>query len=202
MKKSLFLTVVAALLLCFNINAQDKILLTNGKYKLGEVLEVNEDFTYYVKWNKYWVKGILTKDIYQIDFQDSAKVVIYEQDESEGFNLTVEEMDYYVLGQQDARTNYRAPWVTVGGMASGIVGGIGIIPPAYGLLVPATYTGIAGLGIPKAKEQMIENSDLINNNYFMSGYQYTASKKRVKNALIGGTIGFSIAVATIMLLAD
>ncbi len=179
--------------------SQDEILLINGKYIVGDVKGITNNNVFYEQFKngKFKLKRLSRYDVYQVDFEDSATVVIYEKNESEGLSLEKMDMKKYIMGEMDARKNYKAPMVTVGGLVAGAAGGAGIINPFYGTLIPATYTSVIGIKSAKIKEEMVSNTEMINNRYFKSGYRDRASKIKTKNAIIGSVIGFTIAASLV-----
>lgn len=202
MKSLRFIFVILFFLITLpRLFSQDEILLINGKYILGSVKEITKKNVFYEKFKngKFKLKSLSRYDVYQVDFKDSATVVIYEKNESEGLSLEKMDMKKYIMGEMDARQNYKAPMVTVGGLIAGASGGAGIINPFYGTLIPATYTSVIGIKSSKLKEEMVGKTQLINNKYFRSGYRERASKIKTKNAIIGSVIGFSIAASLVAL---
>lgn len=180
---------------------QDEILLINGKYIVCDVKEITSNNVFYEQFKngKFKLKEVSRYDVYQVDFEDSATVVIYEKNESEGLSLEKMDMKKYIMGEMDARKNYKAPMVTVGGLVAGATGGAGIINPFYGTLIPATYTSVIGIKSSKLKDEMVSNTELIGNKYFKAGYRERASKIKTKNAIIGSVIGFIIAASLVAL---
>lgn len=182
--------------------AQDNVLLLNGKYKNVDVKRIIGDYVIYEKPNSGNIRSIAKEDVYSIGFKDSAQVIYYRQDDAIGNTLSQEQMYSFILGEQDARTHFKAPLITAGGFVSGAAGGAGFISQTLGVLVPAVYAGVVGMTNTKVNENKLTDKESLKDEYFVSGYQYVASKKKVNNALIGGVIGFAISAVAVSIIKD
>jgi len=220
--------IISMVLLC--ANAQDSLLLMNGKIILGKISKVESGKVYYSLMEKTRLKSIETDDLFSISYNNLGIKYFYSHDTTSGNFLTRDEMYTFLMGQNYARENYRAPLSTAGGVLFGITGGvIGF----WGMTIPCAYVFISGIKEPgfvyneKLPYQFdikyIETEPLIVNKpgfsnerpkimpegtpifadpLFKEGYIYAAKDRKVKNAIIGGVAGFvSLVVFSYILVA-
>ncbi len=205
MKLSYFLLsiLMVAILTVDHGFAQDSVLLINGKYKLVKVKELTEEEVIYEIETKRYIKTktFNKHDVYSINYYDGGLDTIYKQNIEIGFDFDKRQMGLAIKGQQDGEMFYKAPWITVGGAA---VGGAApfIVPPAYGLFFVPAYAAAIDLHAPKPDPKHLEVPEWATDEYYLSGYERAASRKRVRNALLGGLSGFAVSVVIYSLIAN
>ncbi len=138
-------------------------------------------------------------DIFSIDFATNEHKILYSQDSALGFERSISQMEAYIYGEREAIKNYKAPWVTIGGVAAGFVPTTFYLN-FYGLLAPVVYGVGIGIITPKVKTLDNVSSALKNDKNFLDGYKNVAIRKKLKNAILGAVAGVAVAgiVSTII----
>ncbi len=177
---------------CFS---QDQIYLINGGILEGKVTSMEGVFLLYhvKKGDKVKQRRVEKERVYSVYKKSGEKKVLYKPNPEIGLDLSVEEMQYYVYGAQDAIKNYKGRGNFIAGLAiaaGGTAAGRGSFPISLGSL----GVGILGASIPKikAKEGMVRDANLINNEFYVSGFEDTAKKRKVLQAVAGAFIGWGI----------
>jgi hypothetical protein len=179
--------------------AQDTVLLINGQYKYVQVTELNpvEEFISFVKTsgNKSKMHFMSLKEVYSVTYKDSIRIITYEQDTIMGMELTADQMFRFIKGDQFAMKHYKAPWVTVGGVAAGTAGPLAL--RAYlGFLVPTAYCGAIGISKVHVRKQQEKYPELFSDEFFVHGYKDRAKHKKIKNAIWGSLAGIGVGLAS------
>jgi hypothetical protein len=126
-------------------------------------------------------------EIYSIVYPDKTEKIFYRQDSAIGYPMSIKQMSNFILGEREARKYYKAPLVTIGGILLGGVAANYI--QFWSLLEPVAYgTGIAIFG-PRIKTSKNISADLVADKHFIRGYREYATKKKVKNAILGSAVG-------------
>ena len=181
--------------LCFS---QDTINLLNGRKIITRSI-YDEPANALLKYDiiirgKAKQKAVDKINIFSINYFDKTDRILYRQDTAIGFNLSITEMEYYILGEQEAIKNFKAPWITVGGFVFGATATnfVGF----WGLLTPAVYGTVMGVIDPKIKLSDSTKVELKSNKNFVDGYMTTATRKKVKNAILGSVVGATVLAIT------
>lgn len=129
---------------------------------------------------------IESDDVYSIR-NSKGESIIYHYDSAAGNDLTVEEMKYYIKGEQDAQKKFKprgAFWTNmVVGAASGVTGSF-LCP-----LPPFAFTSLCGLPKVKIKHSTVSNLEYLKHDTYIMGYEKVARGKRKTKSLLGGGIG-------------
>ena len=194
--KQLFLIIFLpiAMLSAGNLYSQDTINMLDGHRIVANKIytdSLNSMVEYDIqKKESSKQRSIDRLEIFSISYHDKTQKIIYRKDTALGFPLSIEEMGNYVLGEREARKSYKAPWYTIGGLVLGGVAADYI--QFWSLIVPVVYgTGSAIIG-PKVKTSQEISPVLKSDKNFVSGYKEVATKKKVKNALLGSAAGIVI----------
>lgn len=120
--------------------------------------------------------------------------VIYEYDTVIGNEFTVDEMRYFIRGEQDADKNFKAN----GCLAIGAVVGVlsGITGSFFSPIPPFAFTALSGLPKVKIKASTVSNPEYLKHDPYLMGYERVARKKRKFKSLIGGGIGLVAGIGT------
>jgi hypothetical protein len=174
-----------------NINAQDTLVLVNGKQKTGvEFMKVQDDYVYYQIWKGDNPKiKLKSKDqVYAVYTKEGQHIITYKQD-SVGFILDEKTMFDYIAGMANAWETYNNPYVMVIGFAA--AGGSAIfVPTLVSFLVPVAYPGIIAMKTPNVANSKHIPDDKKNNYYYVLGYQDVARAKKIRSAVIGAGSGY------------
>ncbi|NVO02678.1 MAG: hypothetical protein HXX09_08215 [Bacteroidetes bacterium] len=196
-KISIFAFLFGFLFFPFASFSQDTILLLNGEKYAVKIIKISNDSLTFVSPGKDGGKErqIEKIDVFSLISANGNEIVTYRQDTNAGNNFSVEQMRNYIYGEQDARRNYHAPMMTVMGVISGVGGFVGL--GFYGLMVPPLTTALFSIKSPRIKTKCVSKPELIKNDYYMTGYQSVAIRKKVKNGLIGGIVSFAVSAVAI-----
>jgi hypothetical protein len=204
MKSSLIILFTSILLFVIagNIYSQDTINLIDGRQIAAtKIFDDTSSVMLRIeilKNGKTKQKEIDKLEIYSIDDNTGKnQKIIYRMDSALGYPLSIKEMGNYISGAREARKTYKAPWVTVGGLAVGGVTGYFV---GFWALSSAVVYG-TGMGIigPKVKTTEGLSPDLAIEQHFVAGYQDYATRKKVKNAIFGTAIGVAFAGVALFL---
>ena len=131
--------------------------------------------------------------IFAVKYADGAMKYYYNQDSASGNWFTREEMRYFMKGERDAREKYRSPGAFVGGILTGIAGGVtGVL---YGPVVPLAYLGVNELTKIRIKHKWVSGPYLLSEDAYILGFQREAFAKRRIAVLKGSGIGIAVGFA-------
>ena len=191
------LIILSILIASVNSYSQDTINLMSGKQIIAKSIFEDTSSTL-IKYdiaikNRVIQKAVDRIDIFSITYADKSHSILYHQDTAIGFRLSYTEMNNYLLGEREALNHYKAPLVTVGGFAAGFAPTTFFLN-FYGALFIPVYATALGVITPKVKTPENGNSKLFTDDNFIDGYKSTATRKKVKNALLGSVVGFATAI--------
>jgi hypothetical protein len=180
--------------------SQDTIYLMSGKKQEVKVKEIDLNNNGYISYeikkkNKTRNKFIEKEDVYSISYYNNKKEIIYKSDSVKGFILDQNQMNDFIIGEQDAWNNYKTPKLIIaGGVLSGMtVGFFGI----YGILLPASYTAVISFANPKIQLDNTKQPYKENLDYYKMGFTSIAKSKNIKSTIIGGISGIFTAAILI-----
>jgi len=221
-------TIIGVVIILFfiknNVLSQDTLTLLNGKPVIGNITSTNDiGISITCKGLLFKSQKVFYKDeIYSMK-KGQKETILYSENQVEGNLFNSEQMKYFINGLKDGRKNYHAPLATIGGLATGLAGGVFGF---WGITIPSTYVLITGLKTPHLKLDDIpieepvyadgsntqgyglkfhsqietkQNEDK-NSTCYTYGWETAAKDKKIKNALRGSIIGFFALVATSYLL--
>ena len=180
-----------------NSFSQNTMLLTSGKkITIGEYKVSESSFLAY-KNQKEKLKSIVIEDVFSIIDKSGAETIFYKSDTTNNESFSVDQMRFFVNGENDAINNYKSPWTTVGGIVIG-AGSVISVPLAglnslYTPIFPTAYVSSVGLIKVKTKKLGIKNQYLENKHYVL-GFEKAAKQKRIKNSLFGSGIGIAVGI--------
>lgn len=126
-----------------------------------------------------------------LPFQDTLLIkkmeeVLYVQLDStkKKFELTVDQQRAYTYGCRSARKNFISPWSTMGGVATGLTGGL-MLSPFYAAAPAIIYAAINSAISPPLGQTSPQDKDYLANDYFLEGYTDEARVIKAKNSLLG-----------------
>lgn len=182
--------------------AQNTINYLNGKIVSAKKYEINGDKITFIKEEN--VKGKTQKvsslKIFSIVDSTGVEQVVYTKNASVIGEMTVDEMRYFMLGEQFAWKHYNNKWNKIGGIASGLSGGI---IGFYGLPVPLFYALINERVAPPIKyPKGVELPAEVEHEYFEYGYNKRAANKKLGEIFTFGGIGLAVGITTFVLVFD
>jgi hypothetical protein len=190
LKVSLF---TLSIILSFSSFGQGSLNLLNGKQiKIDSVKTIGTKFAY-IKPNSQKVKLINRDDVFSIRYPQGNEEFVFVPDTASG-DINLDQMKFYIKGEQDARKYYHAPTATVVGVFVGAGSGYFAY---YGIIVPAVSGVFTGLHQPHNYKHLVSDTTLTNNAFYISGYRSIARRKKVNNALISGYISLTTSLFTL-----
>lgn len=197
--------IIAAFLCCHIIlkgqkSYRDTILMLNGSYVLTNVIESNDSVTRIVNPKKI-NKTLLIDNERIFSIRNSAgERIIYVYDSVKGNDLTVDEMRYFILGEQDAQKGFKPRMAIIGGVLVGAASGItgSFLSP----IPPFLYSALVGIPKVKVNKKHCSNPEMIQKEAYLLGYERVALKKRRFQSLIGGAVGLAAGLTTFGILKN
>lgn len=184
-------------LLCSSLQAQENrsILLMTGKVLEGNVTGQDTMYLYYdlvKKSGKTKPKKVDLERVFSINGPEGEEKVIYYMDTVVGNYFTIDEMRFYIQGEQDASKYYHANWTIAAGLP--ITAGLGFVlsGTAFSFAVPFVYLVSTGIPAYKINREKIPSSHLVTEPAYVLGYERTARNKRLFKSLFTGLVGTAI----------
>lgn len=196
-------SIIFCTLLSIAVYGQDRILLMNAKIIEAKVIEINDDFIKYKKFNKQdgGDKIISTEKVYMVTYENSDYKIIYKKNSSDPESLEPEDKRMELSGMQDAKQYYKATSNFFWGIGVGFLGGL-FGDLRYAPIPPLLFATVSEMHAPcLSKQQLSYCFDLCNENY-VTGYMRKAGNKKINNSLLGGLIGIGVGYAAFIALKD
>ncbi len=199
MKKNFFYILFSILLSPLFVDGQGEINLLNGKTiefdSIGKASNKRFDYVSHLSHKHCKVRQ---SRVFNITYKDGKEEVFYTMDSLNNV-FTLPQMREYVKGEQDSKKYYKPKLATIGGLvAGGISGYFGVF---YGPFVPALYaTLIAASPPPDISTKSYADKTQINSDYYAYGFENASRKKKFKNAILSGGIGFGVSVTSFIIL--
>ena len=176
-----------------NIQAQDTINLLNGKQIIAKSI-YEEPSSTLLKYdigfrNKSKQKAVDLLNVYSINYFNKTNKIFYKQDSAIGYDLSIPQMNYYIMGEREAIKNCKTQWIAVGGFILGVTATH--VMQFWGVITPAVYAAAIGISNPKMHYSENINYSTSSDFNFNEGYKFKATHKKVKNALLGSIIGIT-----------
>ncbi|HIO72745.1 MAG TPA: hypothetical protein EYN38_06520 [Flavobacteriales bacterium] len=177
--------------------AQEKVLLLSGKEIEGEKVEKDSVDVRITRTKKKKKKFTFYDQsrVFSITKADGTTEILYFQDTTDENALSIREMQYYIVGEQDAMKSYKAPLALIGGFVITAVATyqwgpyIGLIP-----VIPITL-GMAMIS-PKIKRKAVSNPDLLREDTYIMGHRRKAKNIKVQRVITGAIGGFVVGILT------
>lgn len=184
--------------------AQDTIVLLTGHIIPCKVYQENENVITceFVKKGREEKLIIDTYRVFSIKFANGQEKVFYQQDTTKGNWFTVDEMRYFIYGEQDAMKGYKSPMTTVLGLIAGAGAGFFAMESLILLGAPLVYT--AGNLIPYIiiDRKTVRNEKFLEQETYIQGYERVARSKKIQNALKSSAAGLAIGIGTYFLVKE
>lgn len=172
--------------------ADQEIMMMSGSVIQGKVTGQDSVYLYYDHFKrsgKSKSKKLDLERVFSINGPSGEEKVIYYMDTAVGNYFSVDEMRFYIKGEQDAMRHYRGNWSLLVGVP--LTAGLSyvLVPTPLPFAVPFAY--LVATGIPKYKipKDRIESSDLITEPAYVLGFERVARNKRLFKSLAAGMIG-------------
>jgi len=185
--------------------AQDRILLMNGETVEGKVLGQSTLEVRYLQTRK---NGTLreraepTEEVFSVTDSLGRERIWYFYDTVFGNDLTVDQMRWFLKGEQDARKGYRPIWPMVGAFATGAGLVIGLNWEMNGLFVPPITAGIMAMPRVHVTPGSISDPLMEGDEYYATGYARVGRTKRVIRTLVSAFAGVAVGLAVRQLIIN
>ncbi|MDA7836905.1 hypothetical protein N9A49_05810 [Salibacteraceae bacterium] len=175
--------------------SNQSILLMTGNVLEGNVTSQDTLYLYYdlvKKSGKTKAKKLDLERVFSINGPNGEEKVIYYMDTVVGNYFTIDEMRFYIQGEQDASKYYRANWTIAAGLP--ITAGLGFVlsGTVFSFAVPFVYLVSTGISAYKINKNKISSSHLVTEPAYVLGYERTARNKRLFKSLFAGLVGTAI----------
>jgi hypothetical protein len=124
--------------------------------------------------------------------------VLYKYDTLAGNYFSIEEMRYFIKGEQDGKKGFKARPAFYTNILIGAAGGV---TGSFFFPIPA-FTFAILVGIPKVRidKATVRDPECLNHIPYIMGYERMARRNRKIQALIGGGIGLAAGLGGFLIL--
>lgn len=184
--------------------AQDRILLMNGQVIDAKVVGQSTLEVRYLATRK----GSLlerrepTENVFSVTDSIGRERIWYFHDTIFGNDLTVDQMRWYIKGEQDARAGYKPFWPMVGGFVAGAGLTIGLDLEVLSLAVPPLYAGAMALPRVHVTRGSITDPLMEGDPYYATGYATVGRSKRVLRTLLSTAVGTAVGLGVRQLIIN
>lgn len=184
--------------------AKDRILLMGGQTIEGYVLGQS---TLEIRYLAETRKGLReraepTEAVFSVTDTLGRERIWYFFDTVFGNDMTVDQMRWFIKGEQDARKGYKPIWPMVGGFVTGAGLTIGLNLEVNSLLIPPLFA--ASMALPRVHVTRGSISDPLmeGDEFYAYGYAKVGRTKRVINTLISTAAGVLVGIAVRQLIIN
>lgn len=173
-------------------------MLMTGKIIEGRVTGQDTQYIYYTferNSGKVITRKLDLERVFSITDSSDNERLIYYMDTLVGNYFTVDEMRFYIKGEQDAMQYYDAYWAIWVGVP--LTTGVGYVLSHSILVFAVPFLYVVGSSIPKyhLTEKRVSSTDLLKEPAYVLGYERTARGKRLFKSLASGLVGTAIGFA-------
>lgn len=178
--------------------AQDSILLMNGTVINAKVLGQS---TLEVRYTEFGKRGQArerqepTSDVFSVTDSLGRERIWYFYDTIFGNDLTVEQMRWFIKGEQDARDGHKPTWYTVGGFLFGAGTTIAANLEMNAFFLPPIYAGAMLLPRVNVTPGSLRDPLMEGNDHYAYGYARVGKTKRVVRGLLSTFAGVAVGLA-------
>lgn len=192
------------LLLPLLLRGQDRIVLMNGQTIETRVLgQSSLEIRYQEsKKDRLIERAEPTESVFSVIDSLGRERIWYFQDTAFGNDLTVNEMRFFIKGQQDARAGYKPTWPMVGGFAVGAGLVIGLDLEVMAIPIPLGYAGLMALPRVHVTRGSITDPLMEGDDNYAWGYARAGRGKRVIKCLLSSAAGVAVGLAVRQLIIN
>jgi len=189
------------------IFAQDQLIMMSGSVIDCKVIAQDKVFIEYervTRNGKVKQQSVSRYEVFSILHEDGTETVLYQADNAQFNDYTVDQMRAYVNGELDARKNYKggksAFWIGLGvGAFSGYAGQANFLWTFGTPLVLSSASYIPNIRI--REEAMSDTNYKFDNDYAL-GFERVSRTKLVMGTLKGSALGSAIGTASFLLFKE
>lgn len=192
-------------MMCMAGQAQDSILLMNGRVLTGKVLGQSTLEVRYLGLGKHGStkeRSEPTEDVFSVTDSLGRERVWYFYDTIFGNDMTVDQMRHFIKGQADARDGYRPTWTTVGGFLFGAGTTIAANLEMNAFFLPPLYAAVMTLPRVNVTAGSIRDPYMDGNEDYAYGYARVGRTKRVVRGLLSTFAGIGVGLAVRQLIIN
>ena len=184
----------------FSQTGKDTILLLNGSIVIANVIDTTNGVTS-IKNPKDSIKNIIIENdrIFSIS-NKKGESILYVYDTVLGNEFTVDEMRYFICGEQDADKGFKPKGAFWGNMLLGAAAGV--TGSFFCPLPPFAFTALSGLPKVKIRHNTVKNMEYLKHDTYLMGYERVGRKKRKISSLVGGGIGLAAGIGGAVILYE
>ncbi len=166
---------------------KDTIRLLNGAVVVATVIDTLNGVTTIKNQKDSTKNDIIENDrIFSIS-NENGESIMYVYDTILGNEFTIEEMRYFMVGEQDAEMGFKARGAFWGNL---VLGAAGAVTGSFLCPLPVfAFSAASGLPRVNVKHNTVSKIDYIKHDTYIMGYERVARKKRKISSLIGGGAG-------------
>lgn len=182
----------------FSQTGNDTILFINGNTIITTVTEIikstdtTNGFINFINPKKTKkIKTVNEEQVFSIT-NSKGEELIYKYDTLAENEFTIEEMRYYIRGEQDAAKVIKGK----GGFATNLIvsAAAGVTGSFLSPLVPFVAVGLLGILKVKIKEGSVSNPEYLKHEAYLQGYENEGKRKRKISTFLGGGIGLILGI--------
>ncbi len=193
------LLLLISIFVASTVIAQDTLTFLDGKTRIGKVLNSTVLITKIevTKKKNTKLKEFESSEIFKINYASGVSDTLYVRNAEKEFFLTIEEMHFFILGEQDAIQNYHPRVSAIGGLIFGGVFGYVLNDGAYVAGVPLIYTIGSAVSPVKINNLSNRSVSILSSPAYQEGYIKIARTKKAFYALASSAVGtfFGVIVA-------
>lgn len=186
------------------LKAQDTIVLLTGHTLPCKIYQENENVITceFIKKGREERLILDAYRVFSIKFGNGEEKVYYKQDTVNGNWFTVEEMRYFIYGEQDAMKGYKSRMTTVLGVIAGAGAGFFAMKSLILLGAPLVYTAGNILPYIIIDRKTVRDEKLLEQETYVQGYERVARSKKIQNALKSSAAGLIIGIGAYFILQE
>ncbi len=185
--------------------AQDKILLMNGELIQAKVLGQSTLEVRYLETRKNGSvkeRAEPTESVFSVTDSLGHERVWYFYDTVFGNDLSIDQMRWFLKGEQDARAGYKPIWPMVTSFAVGAGLTIGLNLETNALFIPPLMAGVMSMPRVHVTPGSITDPLMDGDEYYATGYARVGRSKRVIRSLIAAFAGVATGLAVRQLIIN
>jgi hypothetical protein len=199
-----FLLFILVLATCRS-TAQDTILLMSGHTIDAKVLgQSTLEVRYLEEKNngKILERAEPTENVFSVKDSLGQERIWYFHDTVFGNDLTIDQMRWFIKGEQDARKGYKPLWPVLGGFVVGAGATIAFNLEVNSLAIPPLYAATMALPRVHVTRGSITDPLMEGDEFYAMGYAKVGRSKRVVRSLIATFAGVAVGLAVRQLIIN